>query len=445
MGLEKYVDEITLLIEKNIKRLSLKFRLKRAHYSMSTENLFELTYEEHERLSEIIEEISHDLNLENKFPQKFIFDKLVKEVIIKSYNYSSTTSEIKSALKIRFKEFEKILMEELNDWTYFIPITGIDIKQVINLGEMSIYPFNSFVDEFLDYLQNVKILSSDDEEYKILHEECMDLKNYCFVKLTANGTKETSRDKALSKTNELLSIFSLYKSHNFNAFGIMGGISPLNSEIITYSINEDKFNISMRMTKSGWNLNLTESIKHMKKNHLEYLISLLDKTELGYVEESLLHSIQWYYESVQTETEYDADVVKATLGSRDYFEHYSYFKLGIKLINLVSSLESLLIFNDSTNMDTRKERFNLIMNYKNEQQYDYSDDLEELYYLRNDIVHSNKLERLLKFNIEKNTNLLNIFIIKFVELILDFKKDSDKSLNSKEDLVRFYSGQNRLN
>ena len=96
-------------------------------------------------------------------------------------------------------------------------------------------------------------------------------------------------------------------------------------------------------------------------------------------------------------------------------------------------------------MDTRKERFNLIMNYKNEQQYDYSDDLEELYYLRNDIVHSNKLERLLKFNIEKNTNLLNIFIIKFVELILDFKKDSDKSLNSKEDLVRFYSGQNRLN
>lgn len=113
MGLEKYVDEITLLIEKNIKRLSLKFRLKRAHYSMSTENLFELTYEEHERLSEIIEEISHDLNLENKFPQKFIFDKLVKEVIIKSYNYSSTTSEIKSALKIRFKEFEKILRRNL--------------------------------------------------------------------------------------------------------------------------------------------------------------------------------------------------------------------------------------------------------------------------------------------------------------------------------------------
>ena len=183
----------------------------------------------------------------------------------------------------------------------------------------------------------------------------------------------------------------------------------------------------------------------MKKNHLDYLISLLDKTELNYVEESLLHSIQWYYESVQTETDYDEDVVKVTLGSGDYFEHYSYFKLGIRLINLVSSLESLLIFNDSTNRDTRKERFNLIMNYRNKQLYDYSNDLDDLYDLRNDIAHSNKLEKLLQFNIEKNTNLLNIFIIKFVELILDFKKDSSKSLNSKEDLVRFYSGQNRLN
>ncbi len=445
MVFEKYIDEITLLIETNIERLSFKIMPKNIRYSMSTENLFELTYEEYEQLSEIVEEISQELNLENKFPQKFIFDKLVTEVIIKSYDYSSTTSEIKSALKIRFQEFEKILNEELNDWTYFIPITGIEIEQVIKLGEMSIYPFKSFKDEFLDYLQNVKKLSSTDEEYKILHEECMDLKNYCFVKLTTNGTKETSRDKALSKTNELLSIFSLYKPHNFNAFGIMGGISPLNSEIITYSINEDKFNISMRMTKSGRNLNLTESIEHMKKYHLDYLISLLNRNDLCYVEECLLHSIQWYYESVQSEVDFDEDVVKATLGSGEYFEHYSYFKLGIKLINLVSSLESLLIFNDSSYMNTRKERFDFIMNYNREQEYNYSNDLQELYDLRNDIAHSNMLEELLRFNIEKNTALLNIFIIKFVEIILDFKEDSDKSLNSKEDLVRFYSGQNRLN
>lgn len=444
MIFEKYIDKITLLIEKNIERLSLKIMPNNIRYSMSTRNLFELTYEEYEQLYEIVGDISQGLNLENKFPQKFIFDKLVKEVIIKSYTRSSTTSEIKSALKIRFQEFERILTEELNDWTYFIPITGIDIEHVIKLGEISIYPFKSFKDEFLDYLQNVKKLSRDDEEYKTLYDECMDLKNYCFVKLTANGTKETSIDKALSKTNELLSIFSLYKPHNFNAFGIMGGISPLNSEIITYSFDEDKFNISMRMTKSGWNLNLTESIELMKKYHLDYLISLLDRNDSCYVEECLLHSIQWYYESVQSEVDFDEDVVKATLKSGEYFEHYSYYKLGIRLINLVSSLESLLIFNDKTKMETRKQRFNLIMNYNHEQKYDYSNDLDELYYLRNDIAHSNKLEKLLQFNIEKNTNLLNMFIFKFVEVILDFK-DSDKSLNKQEDLVKFYTGQNRLN
>ena len=444
MVFEKYIDEIALLIENNIERLSLKIRPKKIRYSMSTENLFELTYEEYERLSEIVKEISQVLSLENKFPRKFIFDKLVKDVIIKSYDYSSTNSEIKSNLKIRFHEFEKILNEEIGDWTYFIPIMGIDIEKIINLGEMSLYPFKSFEKEFLDYLENVKKLSVDDDKYKILHDECMDLKNYCFVKLTVNGTKETSRDKALSKTNELLSIFSLYKPHDFTTFRIMGEISPSNSEIITYSFNEDRFNVAMRITKNVRRLNLSESIDHMKKYYLEYLVSLVDKKDLCHVEKCLLNSIQWYYESVQTETDYDIEVVEATLKSGDYYEHYSYFKLGIKLINLVSALESLLIFNNKTKMETRKERFNLIMNYNNEQEYDYSNDLKELYDFRNDIVHSNKLEKILQTNIEKHTNLLNMFIIKFVEVILDFK-DSDKSLDSTEDLIKFYTGQNRVN
>ena len=40
-----------------------------------------------------------------------------------------------------------------------------------------------------------------------------DLKSFCLVKLNASGTKESSKDKALSKVNEILSIFSLYKPY----------------------------------------------------------------------------------------------------------------------------------------------------------------------------------------------------------------------------------------
>ena len=60
------------------------------------------------------------------------------------------------------------------------------------------------------------------------------LNEYCFVKLTVNGTQETSRDIALNKVNELLSIFSLYKPHYCNGFGIMGNVLPLNSQITNY-------------------------------------------------------------------------------------------------------------------------------------------------------------------------------------------------------------------
>ena len=60
------------------------------------------------------------------------------------------------------------------------------------------------------------------------------------------------------------------------------------------------------------------------------------------------------------------------------------------------------------------------------------------------MAHSNKSCNLLKFNINKNTSLLNIFIMNFIEIKLAFDNDSENSLDSKEDLVNFYNGKNRL-
>ena len=252
------------------------------------------------------------------------------------------------------------------------------------------------------------------------------------------------RPNAMNKVNELLSVFSLYKPYDINGFGIMGNVLPLDSEIITSCIRGDNLNISHKRTIRVRFFNLSENLEHMKRYHLDYLINLINKEELGYVEENLLNSIQWYYEAVKSEVIYDEDVAEATLDSNDYYEHYTYYKLGIKIINLVSSLESLLIFNDSTPMDNKKERFNLVTNFGNDSFYDYSYHLKELYDIRNDIAHSNKLYNLLKLNINKNISLLNVFIVKFIEIKLAFDNDSRKSLNSKQDLNNFYNGKNRL-
>ena len=100
---------------------------------------------------------------------------------------------------------------------------------------MIIYPFETFKNEILDCLYNNNI-SEDSIDYKSIMDYMRNLKSFCFVKLTTSGTKESSKDKSLSKVNELLSIFSLYKPHHINGFGIMGDVLPLSSEIIAFFI-----------------------------------------------------------------------------------------------------------------------------------------------------------------------------------------------------------------
>lgn len=440
MNFEKYVDEIAQIIEDNINRLKSGDILKHPVYCMSSENRFELSLEEYKKLSNIVDEISNEDNLGAKFPKNHIFDQLVREVIMKSYNLDSTSEEIKSNLKVELNDFENILNEGFKEWTYFIPISGITVDDKIEFGSMIIYPFEIFQNEIFEEFN----IPKDSIEYLEVMDDMQNLKSLCFVKLNIPGTKETSRDKALCKVNELLSIFSLYKPHNINGFGIMGDVLPLSSEIIAFFNNQDNLNITRKRTIRIRPFNLSESYELMKKFHLDYLIDLINKEKLGYVEENLLNAIQWYYESVKREADFDEEVAKSTLDSKEYYEHYTYFKLGIKIINLISSLESLLVFKKITKKDTMEERFNLIMNFKNNPINDYSKEFWELYDIRNDIAHSNKLFDLLKFNVENNTDLLNIFIMKFIEIKLAFDEDSKRSLNSKKQLVNFYNGKNRL-
>lgn len=438
MNYEEYIEDISKLIEANINRTNSKNSFKNPFYSCNYRNYFELSSEEYKKLNNIVDNIYVKGEFKHKIPKNFIFDKLVKEVIINSYDLNSTRDIIKLNLKNNFDNFDEILTKELKDWTYFIPISGLIVEKDLNFESMTICTFKSFKNEILDYYKRNPILSKKYENrYEQRIKEIDTLNQLCFVKLTVNGTKEVSKDKALNRVNELLSIFSLYKTVDINGFGIMGEVLPLNSKIITYFINKDNLNISRRTSVRNIFFNLTKNLDNMKKYHLEYLINLIHKDDLNYVEKMLLNSIHWYYESVKREFNLKEDVVNETLDSNEYYEHYTYFKLGTKIINLVSSLESLLLLKNSIPTETKKCRFNKIMNY-NETEYDFFDDLDELYKYRNDIVHSNKDYNLLKFNIDKYTTLIRIFIFKFIEIKVDFDNNSEKSLNTKEDLIRFY-------
>ena len=68
MNFEKYVDEIAQIIENNINRLKSRDLLKHAVFRMSSENLFELSLKEYNKLSNIVNEISNENDLSAKFP-----------------------------------------------------------------------------------------------------------------------------------------------------------------------------------------------------------------------------------------------------------------------------------------------------------------------------------------------------------------------------------------
>lgn len=301
MNFEKYVDEIAQIIENNINRLKSRDLLKHAVFRMSSENLFELSLKEYNKLSDIVNEISNENDLSAKFPSNYIFDQLVREVIMKSYDLDSTYDEIKSNLKVSFYDFEDILNEGFKEWTYFIPISGITVDDKIDFGSMIIYPFEAFKNEIFEEFN----IPEDSIDYYEVMADMQNLKSLCFVKLITSGSKETSKDKALSKVNELLSIFSLYKPHNINGFGIMGDVLPLSSEIIAFFSNQDNLNITRKRTIRIRPFDLSESQEHMKRFHLDYLINLINKEKLEYVEENLLNAIQWYYECVKTEADFD--------------------------------------------------------------------------------------------------------------------------------------------
>lgn len=443
MNFEDYIDDIANLIRINIDRRCSLMLINPVKCYMY-ENTFELTLEEYQLLKNIISEISLEYNLNDKFSNNFIFDKFVREIIIKSYTLDSSNQEIKSKLRTNFQLFVELLNEELKDWTHFIPISGIYVENKMDFGSMSIYPFWLFKKEFCDNLKSNCNQLSEMDNY-ILTDELKDSERFCFVKLTVNGTEETSRDKALSKVNGLLSVFSLYKPQYINGFGIMGDVLPLNSEIVYYSSSKTNFNICHKSTVNNRSFNLTEHAEHMRKFHLDFFIELIHKNHLSYVENKLLNSIQWYYESVKIETDFKEDVAEVTIPSREYYEHYSYFKLGTKLIYLITSLESLLLFRKSVDDPIKKIRFNKIMNFGTSKTINYYKHLKKLYKLRNDITHSNKKYGLLDFNVVDNTWLINSFIFSFVKLKIAFDESPDRCLETKNDLAKFYLGENILN
>ena len=81
--------------------------------------------------------------------------------------------------------FEEILYEEFKEWTYFIPISGIEVENKLTFGSMIIYSFKTFENEILDFI-NEKNISENPLELKHI-DDISELSSFCFCEINNQG------------------------------------------------------------------------------------------------------------------------------------------------------------------------------------------------------------------------------------------------------------------
>ena len=407
------------------------------HY---TDSSIRITFEEYNKLYDVIVDIL-DESIVKKFSRRNLIDKFVKQIMSSRFE-----EDIIENLEKNIEKFKENLLIDFKKRTFFIPISGIHLTEDIEFDDFSIITEKTMISDFYSmFVKNYNEDKSDifSENLQILSNKLNKIESKVFFRLKIEGTEDISKDIALNKSMDILSILNLVKPTYYNSFGIEGEVLPLGTSLKLFSTYDGSIKRYLKNLKSHIFL-INQYEKLFKSEKFEFLFNLISRKEHDDFENYLLNAIHWYYQSCLIDVNLDLDVNESSMEYGDYFEHYNYYKLADKLIKLVSSVESILIFKNRKSPEIRKKRFNKIMNFNEDCFRDYDDDLDQLYKLRNDVAHSNKEYSFVELNLGYYTNLINRFLNKLIELRIKFDKTEDKSLKSKDDLVKFYSGQNEI-
>ena len=170
-------------------------------------------------------------------------------------------------------------------------------------------------------------------------------------------------------------------------------------------------------------------IKFMKKNGFDKLNKILKKSKLNDFESKLLTSIYWFGEAMNLVISHDKSKIhEKRKGKHDNLE---YFKMGERYLKLFTSLECILIFNDSepiTNNISERSALLLVKKYTDRKKI--KKDVKELYKIRSKIVHHGEVF-VSKYDLAYLTNIVQALIITLIKM-----KDKH-SIKTHQDLYEY--------
>ena len=197
----------------------------------------------------------------------------------------------------------------------------------------------------------------------------------------------------------------------------------------------DNYNISSGLYGNLTYFNLVDLYGNCGVNeYIDYLIQISEKEILSYVDKKLLNSIFWFSKANSIVYKKEEILLITKSSTKDF----NYYNISEVLTKLITSIESIVRFKRS-NRDKILENFNRIMSE------DFSLKLNRLYDLRNDVIHGlldDGVEEISMSELIEFLELVRKFIFTFIDIKMKFDNSETNNLESKEDLINYFTDMN---
>lgn len=422
--MEELFCEVMNLINDNLEKSNERYHCQ--HIRMKNNWLFCLFSDEFDNLVRLIKE-NYCFENQNLMTDDFLGNMFVDEVIINAVTKNDNSIEYN--LKENMTEFKSIIEDNFKEYWFYIPIEGIDVEIPFQLGSILLMPISLFKDELMEH----NSLKDDVDITKNFFNNVKYCKTVAKIKII--GINEVAKEQALIKINSLVSILSLFKPYDIISFGINGEVKPsLNLLSYAYKYN-DNYNISSGLYGNLTYFNLVDLYGNCGVNeYIDYLIQISEKEILSYVDKKLLNSIFWFSKANSIVYKKEEILLITKSSTKDF----NYYNISEVLTKLITSIESIVRFKRS-NRDKILENFNRIMSE------DFSLKLNRLYDLRNDVIHGlldDGVEEISMSELIEFLELVRKFIFTFIDIKMKFDNSETNNLESKEDLINYFTDMN---
>lgn len=374
----KYVNFKSKNMMKNFKRA-----LKASHHIKEGEIVYlkidskTPPFQRNETVNKYIDAIVSEM-MQNQIIQNNFSKKELKEDIIFILGHLYRNN----ALNMPNKDFENIYIHfitklenkinyiietEFEEFECFFHIENLRLDKELKIGDVILFPLKSR------------------EECETRNEEInadFFKENEVYAKTRVYGSKNYVHTKSQIKIKIVLNMLKLFLPDyecNFNLEGDI--ICPKNRFYVLINSNGITAGISPSSSNFGSNFNKDATYDEFQ---LYILSTLFNKEPKSEIENRLITSIYWFGEALSVQFKHSSKIENE---HNDKLENIEFFDAYSKLVYLIISLESLLVYNgESKSKAISKKVSTLIANPGYEKEIE--EFLKKIYRYRSKIVHS---------------------------------------------------------